>query len=110
MYILRDIINTTINLINLQDKEYLFNRYVKVPKRILENRKVDKREKIEIICPICNTKFIGMTFDECPCCWAFEGWESDVSEDEYISNNRTTIREAGQNFAKGLNIWGEPIE
>ena len=68
-------------------------------------------KKYEIICPICATKFEGMTFDECPVCnWAFVGWEKDVSEDEYISTNYTTVRKAKQNFAKGLDIWGEPIK
>ena len=68
-------------------------------------------KKYNITCPICQTKFEGITFDECPCCeWAFEGWEADVSEDEYFQNNKSTIRQAKENYAKGLNIWGEPLK
>ena len=53
---------------------------------------------------------MGMTYDNCPICdWMFWGGEKELKEDEYDSTNYTTIREAKQKFAQGLNIWGKPI-
>lgn len=65
-----------------------------------------KSEKM--ICPICDTEYEGeMLVDGCPYC----DWVGDYldSEDEYSSVNYMTIRQAKENFAKGLNIWGDPL-
>ena len=67
--------------------------------------------KYEIKCPICETKYMGLTFDNCPTCdWMFCGDESNLNIDEYDDVNYTTVRKAKQNFAKGLNIWGNPLQ
>ena len=68
-------------------------------------------KKYNIICPICETKYEGNTFDNCPTCeWMFWGGEEELKDDEYDSANFTTKRRAKQNFAKGLNIWGKPLQ
>ena len=67
--------------------------------------------KYEITCPICKTKYMGVTFGNCPVCdWMFFGGENELTPDEYDETNFTSIRKAKQNFAKGLNIWGKPIQ
>lgn len=68
--------------------------------------------KDEIVtCPICGTKFnLDLEQDDCPYCdWAFMGWENEWDKDEKISANPVTIREAKENLAKGLDIWGDPL-
>lgn len=66
------------------------------------------KEKVK--CPICGTEFEGGSFDDCPLCdWTYLGYEGEMEEDELDSANPVTIREAKENFAKGLNIWGEPL-
>lgn len=60
-------------------------------------------------CPICGTEF-DWDLDDCPYCdWTYMGWEDEWGEDEKISANPVTIREAKKNFAKGLDIWGDPL-
>ena len=67
--------------------------------------------KEKIICPICGKEYLGNTLDDCPVCdWEFSGTEDIKKIDEYNSFNHTTIRQAKDNFLKGLNIWGEPIK
>ena len=64
-------------------------------------------------CYICKNKFnIRETEgDECPICdWIWLGWEAELNEDEKPSVNPISIRQAKQNFEKGLNIWGKPIK
>ena len=54
---------------------------------------------------------MGVTFGNCPVCdWMFFGGENELTPDEYDETNFTSIRKAKQNFAKGLNIWGKPIQ
>lgn len=66
--------------------------------------------KYEIICPICETKYMGLTLGNCPVCdWMFWSGEKDMSEDEYDEINFTTIREAKKKYSQCLNIWGKPI-
>lgn len=66
------------------------------------------KEKVK--CPICGTEFEGGSFDDCPLCdWTYLGYEGEMEEDELDSANPVTIQEAKENFAKGLNIWGEPL-
>ncbi len=61
-------------------------------------------------CYICGTTFDRDKTDNCPYCdWYYEGWENEVSENEVVSSNHTTIAEAKENFTKGLNKWGEPL-
>lgn len=66
--------------------------------------------KHEIVkCPICGTEF-DWDLDDCPYCdWTYMGWEKECDPDEKISANPVTIRQAKENFSKGLNIWGEPL-
>ena len=67
-------------------------------------------KKLKIECPICKKTFHGNYYDTCPCCdWMYAGWEPNAEDDFYSSENSTTIREAKENYAKGLNIWGEPL-
>ena len=64
----------------------------------------------KVTCPICGTEFEGGSFDDCPYCdWTYLGYEGELEEDEVDSANPVTIRQAKMNFAKGLNIWGEPL-
>ena len=67
--------------------------------------------KTEIVkCPICGTEFEGSTFDICPTCdWTYLGYEDELEVDEIDSANPTTVKEARANFAKGLDIWGDPL-
>ena len=62
-------------------------------------------------CYICGTQYdLDANDDSCPVCnWMFVGWEDEMDENEKTSVNPITIREAKQNFAKGLNIWGKPL-
>lgn len=61
-------------------------------------------------CFICSTEF-DIDDDMCPCCdWFYLGYEDKMPEEEYNSENGTSIGQAKANFAKGLNIWGEPIK
>ena len=63
-------------------------------------------------CYICKQEFdIRITEEgECPICdWIWLGWEAELDEDEKPAANPITIREAKQNFAKGLNIWGKTL-
>lgn len=64
------------------------------------------------ICYICGTEFtIDDADDCCPYCdWMYVGWENEFGEDEKTEpNGDITIRIAKENYAKGLNIWGEPL-
>lgn len=64
----------------------------------------------QVKCPICGTEFEGGSFDDCPYCdWEYLGFESELDEDEYEEVNHTTIKHAKENFAKGLDIWGDPL-
>lgn len=66
--------------------------------------------KLKLKCPICGTEFEGSSFDDCPLCdWTYLGYESELGLDEEDSANPVTIRQAKENFAKGLNIWGDPL-
>lgn len=63
-------------------------------------------------CYICGTEFdLDEYGDVCPRCgWYYLGWEKELNPDERDDANLTTIRKAKENYAKGLNIWGEPLE
>ena len=66
--------------------------------------------KLKLKCPICGTEFEGSSFDDCPLCdWTYLGYESELELDEEDSANPVTIRQAKENFVKGLNIWGDPL-
>ena len=59
-------------------------------------------------CHICSTEYDGIALaTECPVC----GWvESYIEDDnEYDEINYMTASEAKEKFAKGLNMWGEPL-
>ena len=62
-------------------------------------------------CPVCGTEHNGaMAEDECPVCdWIISGLEED-GDDVYDEVNHMTLRQAKENYAKGLNIWGEPLK
>lgn len=67
-----------------------------------------KTEKVK--CPICGTEFEGGSFDDCPICdWTYLGYEGELEEDEIDSANPITVKQAKKNFAKGLDIWGNPL-
>ena len=60
-------------------------------------------------CPVCGAEYNGDTLvDSCPYC----DWIYDFTED-YPSvksgANPISLEEARKNFAKGLNIWGDPL-
>ncbi len=65
----------------------------------------------KVKCYICGTSFdADETNDDCPFCdWEYVGWEGELDETERVSANSMTIKEAKENFSKGLNIWGEPL-
>lgn len=64
---------------------------------------------IIVKCPICGTDYDGDSLvDPCPFC----DWIYDFTEDEpdvRSGANPITLTEARKNFAKGLNIWGDPL-
>lgn len=62
-------------------------------------------------CPICGTNYDISEHDECPvCAWEFQGHEDILKEDEKCPYHLMTIKQAKDNYAKGLNIWGKPIQ
>lgn len=66
--------------------------------------------KEEIKCPVCGNVFTGNQFDDCPVCdWEYSGLEDTDKPDETDEVNKISIKQAKENFAKGLNIWGEPL-
>ena len=61
-------------------------------------------------CYICGTKFDRNENDCCPCCdWFYLGFEDTLDKNEYEEINLTTINKATDNFTKGFNRWGNPI-
>lgn len=69
-------------------------------------------EDLIVTCPICGEKYEGESLvDPCPnCSWIRYGSEETTDQDEYDEVNHTTIAKAKENYAKGLNIWGEPLK
>lgn len=65
----------------------------------------------KVKCPICGTEIEDMTYEDCPYCdWTYVGYEeTDMGLDELDSANPITIRQARENVAKGLDIWGDPL-
>jgi hypothetical protein len=66
----------------------------------------------EFVCPICNLKYKAdyTKFEPCPkCCWVVVGVEDQLTEDEKDACNAMSIKEAKENVAKGLTIWGDPL-
>ena len=63
----------------------------------------------KIICPICGSLVGPEPFRECDYCnWVIMG---DIFEDEEDDGyNPVTRGEAKRLYAKGLDIWGEPIK
>lgn len=62
-------------------------------------------------CPICGTEFEGGTLDDCPYCdWGDLGYEDELDPDEKEDYNLMSINQAKANFAKGLDIWGKPLQ
>lgn len=65
----------------------------------------------KIICPICGKEFIGDQYDECPICeWGYVGYEDIIDKDKVEGFNSVSINQAKHNFAKGLNVRGEPLK
>lgn len=60
-------------------------------------------------CPVCGAEYNGDTLvDSCPYCdWIYDFTEDDSSVKS--GANPISLEEARKNFAKGLNIWGEPL-
>ena len=68
-----------------------------------------KSEQIEK-CYICGTEF-DVNTDYCPKCdWFYLGYEDKLDENEYVSFNRMTIKQAQENYKKGLNKHGKPLK
>lgn len=66
--------------------------------------------KNKIKCPICGTEIEDDTYQDCPYCdWTYVGIECVLDEDEVESENGMSIRQARENVAKGLDIWGDPL-
>lgn len=64
----------------------------------------------KVKCPICGTEIDDMTFEDCPYCdWTYVGYEDEWDENEPLSANPVTIRQARENVKKGLDIWGDPL-
>lgn len=63
-----------------------------------------------ITCKVCSQKYDGDTcVDECPYCDWIETFTQEGEENEYDSVNGMTLATARSRYAKGLNIWGEPL-
>lgn len=62
-----------------------------------------------IKCPVCGTEYEGDTLvDSCPYCdWIYDF--SEDSPDERTGANPQCLTKAKENFAKGLDIWGDPL-
>ena len=59
-------------------------------------------------CPVCGTEYDGIALvTECPLCDWIVSYVDDVNE--YDDVNHTTLAKAKENFAKGLNMWGDPL-
>ena len=64
----------------------------------------------KVKCPICGIEIDDDPYTECPVClWGYSGDENLYDEDEKDDYNLISRKEAKENFAKGLNIWGEPL-
>lgn len=63
-------------------------------------------------CCICGTEMDSVGWDDCPVCsWTNTGGEELVyAEDEIDDCNKISRAEAKRNFAKGLDIFGNPIK
>lgn len=60
-------------------------------------------------CYICGTEF-NINDDVCPHCnWFYLGYEDKLDENEYVSVNTMTIKQAKDNYKKGLTVFGEPL-
>lgn len=60
-------------------------------------------------CYICGHEF-DVNDDICPNCqWCYLGYEEKLDENEYVSANHMTIKQAKDKYKKGLTIYGEPI-
>ena len=68
--------------------------------------------KSKIKCYICGTEYLGQELmDSCPVCdWITLGCEDEMDENAEEDINGESIAEAKQNFAKGLDIWGDPLD
>lgn len=66
----------------------------------------------KIKCCICGNEYKGNYDDECPVClWANSGIEEQLySEDEKDAYNLISRAKAKKLFAKGLDIFGDPIK
>ena len=61
-------------------------------------------------CYICGTEF-DVNEDICPRCqWYYLGYEHEYGENEYVSVNGMTIKQAKENYKKGLTVFGEPLK
>lgn len=59
-------------------------------------------------CKICGTEYEGNLFEDgCPLCGWIESYYDD--DNEYDTINHMTAAEAKENFAKGLDMWGDPL-
>lgn len=68
--------------------------------------------KNKVKCYICDTELEGddSLVDFCPYCdWTYLGWEDELNVDDEDNINHVSIRQAKENVAKGLNIWGDPL-
>lgn len=68
--------------------------------------------KNKVKCYICDTELEGddSLVDYCPYCdWTYLGWEDELNVDDEDNINHVSIRQAKENVAKGLNIWGDPL-
>lgn len=64
----------------------------------------------KVKCPICENEIDDDTYTECPfCLWGYTGIENCYDEDEKDDYNLISRKEAKENYAKGLDKWGEPL-
>ena len=64
----------------------------------------------KVKCPICGKEISGEQFEACEYCgWGYTDWENLYEEDEKDDYNLTSRKQAKENLAKGLNIWGDPL-
>lgn len=64
----------------------------------------------KVKCPICGKEIEDEPYTECPFCqWGYTGDENLYTEDEKDDYNLISRKEAKANYAKGLNVWGEPL-
>lgn len=64
----------------------------------------------KVKCPICGKEIDDDPYNECPyCLGGYTGDENLYEEDEKDDYNLISRKEAKNNIAKGLSVFGDPL-